>query len=305
MIRTVWSPLTGAMMRGVQNMFDRGDHRGRNEGCGGGVGTWGRLAGRPARVELDRRLAFLETADVQDRERTTIEETSRLAWRRAIRRWMDLGGSTMSAGRRAEAFQRAGRKREMREWRAHTGGARTYVRNGVRRVEGVRAQQRREEAEERGRRRRAWVQLRREAEKERQRAATATAARYRARRLALLAEARDSGATERPAVRQDVRVWESVAERSLVAERRRREEASRVRHERRRAQRWGLDLPPECRGGGSARAVGMVKRAREWEWKGEGGMVLGGGQRERVKRAKGLGREEVVAARTESTHWRV
>ena len=49
----------------------------------------------------------------------------------------------------------------------------------------------------------------------------------------------------------------------------------------------------------------MVKRAREWEWKGEGGMVLGGGQRGREKRAKGLGREEVVAARTESTHWLV
>ena len=143
MIRTVWSQLTGVMMRGVQSMFER-DHKGRDEGCGGGEGTWRRLAGRPARVELDRRLAFLETADVQGRERTTIEETSRLAWRRAIRRWSDLGGSTMSAGRRAEAFQRAGRKREMREWRAHTGGARTYIRNGVRRVEGVLAQRRRE-----------------------------------------------------------------------------------------------------------------------------------------------------------------
>ena len=51
--------------------------------------------------------------------------------------------------------------------------------------------------------------------------------------------------------------------------------------------------------------IGMVKRAREGEWKGEGGMVLGGGQRGREKRAKGLGREEVLAARTESTHWRV
>ena len=204
----------------------------------------------------------------------------------------------MSAGRRAEAFQRAGRKREMREWRAHTGGARTYIRNGVRRVEGVRAQQRREEAEERGRRRRAWVQRRREAEKERQRAAIATAARYRACRLARLAETRGRGT---PA-RRDVAVWESVAERSLAAERRRREEASRATHDRRRAQRWGEDLPLECRRGGSARALGMVKRAREWEWKGEGGMVLGGGQRGREKRAKGLGCEEEVAARTESTH---
>ena len=243
-------------MRGVQRMFER-DHKGRDEGCGGGEETSKRLAGRPARVELDRRLAFLETADVQGRERTTIEETSRLAWRRAIRRWSDLGGSTMSAGRRAEAFQRAGRKREMREWRAQTGGARTYIRNGIRRVGGVQAQQRREEAEERGRRRRAWAQRRREAETERQREAIATAARYRACRLARLAEARDRGT---PAG-QDVAVWESVAERSLAAERRRREEASRAAHDRRRAQCWGEDLPLECRRGGSAQALGMVKRA--------------------------------------------
>ena len=190
-----WSQMTGVMMKRVRRMFD---HEGRKEGCGGGEGTWRRLAGRPARVELDRRLAFLETADLQERTWTTVEETSRCAWRRAIRRWRDLGGSTMGAGRRTEALQIAGRRRERREWRAQHGGARSYARNGVWRVEGERAQQRREQAAKRGRARSEWLRKRREAEVARQRCALETEARYKALRLARVeAAAADRGAPTR------------------------------------------------------------------------------------------------------------
>ena len=143
-------------------MFDR-DPGNWNEGCGGGAGTWRRLAGRPARADLERRLAFLESADRQERDWVAVEETSRLAWRRAIRKWKDLGGATAGACQKARAFQVAGRKREDKERRAQM-GARTYVTNGVWRVEGVRAQQRREQAERRGRARSAWLRQRRAAE---------------------------------------------------------------------------------------------------------------------------------------------
>ena len=283
--------MTGVMMKGARGMFDR---EGRGEGCGGGEGTWRRLAGRPARIELDRRLAFLETADLQERSWTTVEETSRYAWRRAIRKWRDLGGSTMGAGRRLEAMQRAGRRKEREEWRVQQGGARSFVRNGVWRVEGERAQQRREQSAKRGRARSEWLRQRREAVVERQRGALECEARYKAQRLARLeAAAADRGTP----TRWEVATCESLMERDMAMQRQRRDGAVWARWEHRRLTRWSEALPAECVGSGSCRARGMVKRARAGEgWEERGGAGEGG-----RKRAKGLGHAGVVAARIEVT----
>ena len=66
-------------------------------------------------------------------------------------------------------------------------------------------------------------------------------------------------------MRKDVAVWESVRERDLAAERRKRDERAEEQHAQRWAKRWGESLPRECEGAGSARARGMVLRARIWE----------------------------------------
>ena len=188
----------------------------------------------------------------------------------------------------------AGRRREQREWRAQHGGARSYVRNGVWRVEGERAQQRREQSAKRGRARSEWLRKRREAEVARQRGAMECEARYKAQRMARLeAAAADRGTP----TRWGVATWESVMERDVAMQRQRRDGTVWARWEQRRLDRWGEALPAECVGGGSRRAMGMVKRARAGEgWVGSGGAGEGG-----RKRAKGLGHAGVVAARLEST----
>ena len=278
-------------------MFDR-DPGDWNEGCGGGAGTWRRLAGRPARADLERRLTFLESADRQERDWMSVGVTSRLAWRRAIRKWKDLGGATAGACQKARAFQVAGRKKEDKEWRARVGGARTYVTNGVWRVEGIRAQQRREQAARRGRARSVWLRQRRAAEVGRRAAARETERAYKARRLARLTE---SAAERSGPMRKDVAVWESVRERDLAAVRRKRDERAEVQHAQRWAKRWGESLPRECEGAGSARARGMVLRARIWEGV-EGREEEGEGQGRGGPRAKWLEHALGVAARQKSTH---
>ena len=60
------------------------------------------------------------------------------------------------------------------------GGARSYKRNGVWRVEGERAQQLRERAAKRGRAMSMWLRKRRKAAAERQRNARVTEAKYKA-----------------------------------------------------------------------------------------------------------------------------
>ena len=61
-------------------------------------------------------------------------------------------------------------------------------------------------------------------------------------------------------------------------------------------------MPPECEGVGSARARGMVKRARTWE--GVGGREgEEDGQWGWGPRAKGLEHARGVAARQERTRW--
>ena len=200
----------------------------------------------------------------------------------------------MGAGRRLEAMQKAGRRKERREWRAQQGGARSFVRNGVWRVEGERAQQRREQAAKRGRARSEWLRQRREAEVERQRGALECEARYKAQRLARL----EAAAAERgTSTRWEVATFESLMERDMAVQRQRRDGTVWARWEQRRLDRWGEALPAECVGSGSCRARGMVKRARAGEgWEERGGAGEGG-----RKRAKGLGHAGVVAARMEST----
>ena len=126
-----------------------------------GSEAWAAQARGRSRTETARWVTFLDDADIQGREESGIAGSTLLAWRRAARRWAELGGSTRAAAKKREGLWRRTVALEERVRRASLGGARTYVSNGVARVESVSAQRRREASAVRGRARTAWLHRRR------------------------------------------------------------------------------------------------------------------------------------------------
>ena len=258
-----------------------------------GSDAWAAQARGRARTETSRRVSFLEEADSWGREEVGIAGSTLLAWRRAARRWAELGGST-----RAAANKRAGRHRRMlameeRDRRASVGGARTYVSNGVVRVEGVSAQRKREASAARGRERRAWLLRRRALQEEHRRGCEASkeAAKTarRKRNEAWLCEVAANVRVDR------VLGNAPISEREEMAVIRRAEESARAEYIASAEARWALPMPRAPRA--SARALELVRRARvpctAWHSR----MIREmGGVRKWPKVACW------IAARTESTH---
>ena len=212
-----------------------------------------------------------------------------------MRRWVELGGSTRAAATKRESARRRAVAQEERVRRVTDGGARTYVVNGVVRVECESAQRKREASAARGRVRTALLQRRRRLREEHERACEASKEAARVARRKRYEAWLVGVATN---VRVDgILGNESLAEREKAAAIRRAEERARARFITRAEARWAPPMP--VRGRASARAFELVRRARVpcgvWHTR----MVREmGGVRKWPKVAC------IVAARTESTHSR-
>ena len=223
-------------------------------------------ASEEAMSKFRRRRQAVRKDEISERWMGGLQQSTLAAWKRAVKAWRDRGGARKADWRVIAVHWRKCVRTREREDRVHR-GARVRLRRGRRYVESARAQAKRLSAAVSSARRRVVRRSEREeskriallerwAEEESFRRRMRDARRERSR---MFAEECEQGAGSVPGA--------SLVEVEGAMWRKRRLDRVRRERELRWEHRWGkIDMPRGVERGASARAIGLVRRARVPFW---------------------------------------
>ena len=217
-------------------------------------------------IKSRRRRQAVRKDEISERWMGGLQQSTLAAWKRAVKAWRDLGGARKADWREIDVHWRKCVRTREREDRVHR-GARVRLRRGRRYVESARAQAKRLSAAVSSARRRVVRRSEREeskriallerwAEEESFRRRMRDARRERSRMFAEECERGSGSVPGASLVEVEGAMW-------------RKRRLDRVRRERelRWEHRWGkIDMPRGVERGASARAIGLVRRARVPFW---------------------------------------